>query len=417
MFNGLDNDDIATEYKAAQEYKYETSCIYYDLPSIKNIISECQANNIPLILITNKEDRSGCGYCQHLGAMLDSDNFKNWVSSNTKYMIVFGELSRGDGKNNSDPKWWYVIDFGKANIPGFESDGGYLYAELLFYWKKEDGTVSSSFKRGTSINGTPDQIYQVFQDQINSTFAGYERNTEMSVIINPEITKFGSSLPEITIVSKTGTEFKCTNENEVVYVPKVMVDYATADDFRFGVWYYNAKQLKAYADKHNIPVFLEFSSATCEPCKDFRENTFNNKEFQNAVRQKKCLLCRVELEGNQSWSTPNTQPYFCVNSWGDPKISIPQTVYYWKKSDGTTVKKAYWYNYRTDPVNSTYQTILSRIDDLTATYVPDPDMELESPEITTVQDKKSFKYQNQSMDMTGRFFICDRKTRQQTISV
>ena len=58
----------------------------------------------------------------------------------------------------------------------------------------------------------------------------------------------------------------------------------TTDDFRFGIWYYNARQLKEYADTNNIPVFLEFSSANCEPCKDFKQNTFNNSNFQSAVK-------------------------------------------------------------------------------------------------------------------------------------
>jgi predicted transcriptional regulator len=252
---------------------------------------------------------------------------------------------------------------------------------------------------------------------VDSTFAGYERNTEITTIIDPSITKFGSDLTSITIVSKTGKEFVCTQDNTVTYTPEERIDKVTTDDFRFGTWYYNAKQLKEYADTNNIPVFLEFSSANCEPCKDFKQNTFNNASFQSAVKQKKCLLCRVELEGNESWSTPNTQPYFCVNSWGDSRISIPQTVYYWKKSDGTTTKQAYWYNYRTDPVNSTYQTILLRIDQLTASYIPDSEMNLEKPEIVTIEEKKSFKYVNQGMDQVGRFFICDSRTRIDTITV
>ncbi len=248
-------------------------------------------------------------------------------------------------------------------------------------------------------------------------FAGYERNTEISVTINPQITKFGSDLSAITIVSKTGTEFTCTKDNETTYQPKVRIDYDTVSGFRFGTWYYNAKQLKEYADSNNIPVFLEFSSATCEPCRDFKENTFNNQQFQTEMKKKKCLLCRVELEGNERWTTPGTQPYFCVNSWGDSTKSIPQTVYYWKKEDGTTIKNAYWYNYRTDPVNSTYQTILKRVDDLTAGYVPDPDTNLDPPTIETIQEKRCFRYANQNSDTRGAFFICDKKTSVDEVTV
>lgn len=242
-------------------------------------------------------------------------------------MVVEGYLYVDEKGEELDAKnWEWVIRWDqKNNIKGIPSSGSIAYATMAFYWKKDDGSVSS---KGLNY---ADPDFNEFKSCIDEVFSGYERNTEMSVTINPEITKFGSDLSAITIVSKTGTEFTCTKDNETTYQPKVRIDYDTVSGFRFGIWYYNAKQLKEYADSNNIPVFLEFSSATCEPCQDFKENTFNNQEFQTAMKQKKCLLCRVELEGNERWTTPGTQPYFCVNSWGDSSKSIPQTVYYWKK--------------------------------------------------------------------------------------
>ena len=407
VFNGLANEDIATEYNAPQEYKYSTSCIYTNISDIKTIIDECQKNNIPLIGITQYPGNSGCGYCQKLESMMEGSDFKNWLASNTKYMLIQGNYYNDN--NRSD--WDWVQKWAESNIDDYPQ-GTHLYAGMFFYWKKSDGTKSTLGRPGS--NAYP---FDKFKSNIEKTFTGYERNTEISTIINPSITKFGSSLSSITIVSKTGKEFICTQDNTVTYEPEVKIDYDTTNDFRFGIWYYNAKQVKAYADQYHIPVFLEFSSATCEPCKDFKENTFKNKEFQTAIKQKKCLLCRVELEGDERWTIPNTQPYFCVNSWGDSKISIPQTVYYWKKEDGTLIKNAYWYNYRTDPVNSTYQTILSRIDTLTAGYTPGTELDLESPEITTIEDKKSFKYLNEEGDTRGKFFICDKKKQKDSITV
>lgn len=409
VLNGFSDEDIASEYEAPHEYTYNTNQIYRGSDNINAIREECVKQNIPLIGILRSADET-CPACVKLEKFLHGDTFRQWLENNDKYMVV----NAWDDSETCSASGWNCLKQLRYSLVKHRT--GTFRADIFYYWKKADGTEVSKDFNG-AIFPKASLMYDDFVKYIDETFAGYEKSTEITTTINPSITKFGSSLTSITIVSKTGTEFTCTNEPEIDYEPEVRIDRDTTTDFRFGIWYYNAQQLKAYADQHHIPVFLEFSSATCEPCKDFKQNTFNNQDFQTAIKQKKCLLCRVELEGDESWTTPNTQPYFCVHSWGDPNISIPQTVYYWKKADGTVKKDAYWYNYRTDPTNSTYQTILSRIDTLTAGYTPETGLNLECPTITTIEENKSFKYTNQSGDTRGRFFVQDNKTRRDSIIV
>jgi hypothetical protein len=236
VFNGLTDKDIATEYSSPQEYTYTPSCIYEDLADIKRITEECQKNSIPLIAITNKSPPIKCGYCERLGAFLTGSEFQNWLSQNTQYMIIRGNLYvDAKGKEIDGTDWDWVANWTKINvIKGFGNNGRY-YASVSFYWKKGDGTVSAQGVDG----GISD--FTTFKKYIDTIFSGYERNTEMSVTINPEITKFGSDLSAITIVSKTGTEFTCTKDNETTYQPKVRIDYDTVSGFKFGIWYYNAK--------------------------------------------------------------------------------------------------------------------------------------------------------------------------------
>jgi len=56
----------------------------------------------------------------------------------------------------------------------------------------------------------------------------------------------------------------------------VKVDKTTTTNFKFGTWYRNAKQLVAAANAAGVPVLAEFGSIGCDPCIDFRKNTFNN---------------------------------------------------------------------------------------------------------------------------------------------
>lgn len=110
VFNGLADKDIATEYSKPQEYTYSTNKIYDNLADIKNITEECQKNNIPLIAITNKSPPVGCDFCKRLNSFLTGTDFKNWLASNTKYMVVEGDRYVDSwGKDLDTKNWEWVI--------------------------------------------------------------------------------------------------------------------------------------------------------------------------------------------------------------------------------------------------------------------------------------------------------------------
>ncbi len=45
-------------------------------------------------------------------------------------------------------------------------------------------------------------------------------------------------------------------------------DKTTITDFDIesGKWYYNIRELKAYADREHLPIYMIYSSAGCNPC-------------------------------------------------------------------------------------------------------------------------------------------------------
>lgn len=66
---------------------------------------------------------------------------------------------------------------------------------------------------------------------------------------------------------------------EFIYERSPQVDHITVDDFRYGQWYSNAQQIREYADKHNLPVLVEFGSSACPPCEQFHANVFSSEVF------------------------------------------------------------------------------------------------------------------------------------------
>jgi len=76
-------------------------------------------------------------------------------------------------------------------------------------------------------------------------------------------------------MSSTGNEYLCEN-NTITKLPTFRVDMRTDSDFKYGIWYYNAKQLKEFADKNYLPVLVEFGAKSCDPCQDFSRNTYRN---------------------------------------------------------------------------------------------------------------------------------------------
>jgi len=103
-------------------------------------------------------------------------------------------------------------------------------------------------------------------------------------------------------------------------------------------------QLRTYADLTHIPVFVEYSSAGCDPCVYFKKNVYNNTDFQDWVKDSPYLFCRIEIESYESFSNPSLypQPYYVDKVWAKEKYGetpgyIPIMMWYWNKGDGNLV--------------------------------------------------------------------------------
>lgn len=187
--------------------------------------------------------------------------------------------------------------------------------------------LDAGFLLGSSVEkinftGLPDSVFA------NSDSTG----------INNRITTFGKN-GSCTYVSSSGRSFVCNNTSYIEYVPEARVDNYETEDFRYGIWYYNAQEVREFADKHNIPVLIEYSSVGCNPCIYFKRNVFNNSDFQAWVGKCPYLFCRVETEDDQNFdnSTAYPQAYYLNNVWAreSPNFKnqgIPVFMWYWKKA-------------------------------------------------------------------------------------
>ena len=87
-------------------------------------------------------------------------------------------------------------------------------------------------------------------------------------------------------------------------------DKTTKTGFKVGKWYYNARQIKSWADSTHTPCLFIYSLLGCKPCQVYQENIWNNAEFQQWAAKQKFLLCGMEV---------TKQPYyddalkFCVD--------------------------------------------------------------------------------------------------------
>lgn len=391
-FAGIPDEDLRTELRVPKDIKYETGIIHNDfLPDKWNCAVE---NNVPIFAWLTKGYKKGCSRCDDLHDNVIvpmTEEFKT-----TGYIILEGSYAENLLEYDAlDTKLRHV----KLQTPG-------TWAYVYMYWKKEDGTE----QKWTSGSIAPNKGYQnTIRSKWKELFAGYSPLGEIEYTIDPALTTFGRGSGEtVVFISSSGQRYECTNDT-VKKRSEYRVDKYTTDNFKFGIWYYNAKELKAFADKNNLPVLVERSSKGCEPCIDFRINTWSNSEFQNTIKTKPCLLCKVEVDGAESFDTPTTsQGYFVAHNWGKPTTYIPELVYYWKKADGSTYFYDWNYNYRTDPTNANYQTVLNRLDAMLGSY--SGDAKYRAPAINACNNGQCQYYENEDGDGNGKYFICDSKT-------
>lgn len=437
-FNGMPMSAIA-EQSQEESSEYKTGIIYSDIEGTTNygvfkngtykysdyfkdvstskckqIVNYCKQNSIPLVVFHGNPKVSNCGLCQSFCEnILCTSKFLDWVKSeDNKYII---------------------LDFG---------NGGYKISELsecypsgnsfvltLMYWKDEDGKVHKyGASNSAATFGNPANAI----DKITSTFTGYDgSSTHIDTIVadifashcfglNHDVTIFGND-------GKAPVEYKDDGSGggqQFIYTSDIQVDRNTVDDFRSGQWYYNARQLRAYADLTHVPVIVEFGSKNCGPCEDFHEQVFLQPSFQQLVASKKIFQCRNHVR--DFYSDPGA---YTAHEWAleseYPPGKMPILMLYWNQKNGATIDGTTWtdrivriYAHFNDKNDTTYPSCPLVYDLPTVNawfesamqqcsqYVPISQYDM--PTITSYTNSyPRYKvYANQDNDDYGRYFPC-----------
>lgn len=420
-FSGILSSDLAQiiTHKTTTT-KYQCGKWYSSASDVNAVYKEAKSKHIPIMWYFS--GGAGCGHCTTWKSIISKSDFTNWLENECNFLLVRGS-DLVDSRENARSVWNDQIsllnDDQKKNYVK-NSNGDYTYVIGGFYWNKlnEDNTTTTYGMMATTLETKIENASDV-KKYAKSLFTdhGWEgaNQIEYEVVIREEITTFGlGNGKTLTIFDADGNAYECTNDT-VVKKPDYRTDMTTTDNFKFGIWYYNARELKAFADENHLPVLVKRSSKGCEPCIDFRTNTWKNAEFQNEIKRRPCLLCHVEADGISSFdSDKSSQEYFVAHEWCNPNTLIPELLYYWKKPDGSTYTYDWNYNYRTDAVNANYQTVLNRLDAMLGSYAGDP--RYNAPIIRSCNNGQCLYYVNEENDQNGRYFICDRKTFKQQYS-
>lgn len=309
-----------------------------DKTEFLSIVDLAIEHNVPLVIFTNRhginEDQGSCGYCKTLASHLRSSQWKEFMEQNAdKCIFVYAKSWRSTVEGKFSSK--------NIKIPWNNTS---MFAKAACVWCKTDGTISTIQTNPDGYNwgnkGDPSTLIK----NVKNFIEGSDPNGAMYVlnekVVNQSITKFGSPLPQVTFISKEGTPHIFTKDNVIQTIPNTIVDKVTKDNFRYGTWYYNAEELRAYADEYGIPVLCEYSKDGCYPCGYFRRNIFKNLEFQSWVMSSPYLFCRIEVKDDDAFSNQFKDPeaYYIDQVWAkeiDPnvrKLSIPIFFWYWKKN-------------------------------------------------------------------------------------
>lgn len=402
VFSGISDDMFLDEVQKEITVNFSPHT-WYSSPgsTVKSILNTCHQKHLPMV-INLGNGKGNCGNCATWErCVTQAEAWKKWFPS-SKYYYIHGMYT--DAYDGYEEVKKFIKSNTSLGVPGY-------FPYVYLYWNKlnDDGTTTK-IALGSNDSATYNKTWGyagALISLIDKTFAGFT-GTDATYVIKPEITTFGRGEGvKVVYVSSTGKEHVCINDS-VVYVPETRVDHYTTSNFKYGIWYRNIRELRQFADQTHQPLLLEFGSKGCDPCKDFKINTFNNQDFQDAVAAKPCLLAKVEIGDGESFDYPtDTQEFYASHEIGDPKTYIPQLVYYWSKSDGSTYKEIWNYNYRSDPGNANYQTVLAKLDKMLGGYTGDP--QYLAPAIVSYLDGKYRYYQSEDGDESGQFFICDKK--------
>ena len=117
-------------------------------------------------------------------------------------------------------------------------------------------------------------------------------------------------------------------------VVQVDIDHDTSG-VRLGYWTSDFAAAKDYADKYNVPFVGFWGSAGCGYCALMKSSGLLSDEFLEWVKTHKIVMCYVEVAADKtSIMTPAKEFIKGSNKSG----LYPFMTFYWKKTDGSSVK-------------------------------------------------------------------------------
>ena len=234
-----------------------------------------------------------------------------------------------------------------------EKSSGYVqqgtWPHLIAMWKDPaTGRVRQYFVKAADQNlGVPSskQSSQSMADFVDRAFDGYRSplgaGNTVEVTTESKLSLFGASTSCVYYSAEGSPYNVLPGAAQGAYVPSPVVDRHTTTNFKYGIWYYNARELKDFADLSCVPVFVQYSSDGCTPCEMWAKRVYADPGFQEWVRRTPCLFCRIELRSDERWDDPVAcpQPYFVDKEWIKAKGSLPFYAWYWKRPDGKVVNR------------------------------------------------------------------------------
>lgn len=330
IYTSTENSNIYGEFKNKKSsYKFNDYFKEVSANKCKSIMNACVQGNIPLVLIRGNPNMSNCSHCYNWAAKTTHNSqFLNWLKS--------------------DQNKFVFIETGYDNyVSPFKVGGTFPYVDI--YWKEESGKVHHFV--ATDGNTRGEYVSKVignantFISKILSYFSGYDGGSTHIQVISSDIIEnhcFGLNHNVILFGNDNttkGIEYEDDGTGsvpQIIYNQSIQVDRITIDDFRYGQWYYNAKQLREYADINHLPVFVEFGSKNCGPCETFAAKVFNSSRFQSTLNAKKLLLCRI----SDTATFNSGQPQYVSKNWAlrseYPEGKMPILMFYWNQKNGMT---------------------------------------------------------------------------------
>lgn len=230
------------------------------------------------------------------------------------------------------------------------------------------------------------------------------------------ISTFGQS-GDLTVVSGDDVQFTVSDRG-VSFRPVEHVDVLEESDFRYGVWYYNAEELRRFADANAAPVFAAYGPEGCAQYQHYYRNVFCDQDFQREVKGRKVFLCHVANADYSDYSLPGTPARYMAREWGDiSQTDVPQLVFYWNRG-GQTTKVLWRYDSIGDPGHANASTVLSKIDQYLAGFQSDAfDPPAISEYASDDQSVRYRRYDNQPGDAYGKFFQADMRNDVESAAV